>query len=105
QYQPANTTPSVDAVLRRVHPEDLPRVQELVDRAARDGQDWEIDYRLLMPDGSTKYVYAVARATRDELGRLEFLGALMDVTGARQAEAELRRSETYLAEAQRLSHT
>ncbi len=105
EYDPATTTPTVELGLRRIHPEDLPSTRQLMERVAREGKDWESERRLLMPDGSVKYVHTLARAMRDELGRLEFVGALMDVTAARQAEAELRRSEAYLAEAQRLSHT
>ena len=70
-----------------------------------DGKDFDHEYRLLMPDGSVKYVHAVARAVRDASGSIEFIGAVTDVTAAREAERKLRRSEAYLAEAQRLSHT
>ena len=58
-----------------------------------------------MPDGSVKYVHAVARAARDASGGIEFVGALTDVTVAKEAERKLRRSEAYLAETQHLSHT
>src|SRR6202790_3385419 len=58
-----------------------------------------------MPDGSVKYVHGVARAQRDGSGNLEYIGAVTDVTVARETERKLRRSEAYLAEAQRLSHT
>jgi PAS domain S-box-containing protein len=60
---------------------------------------------LLMPDGSVKHVHVVAHAERDESGELEFVGAVMDVTAAKRVEEALRRSESYLAEAQRLTHT
>jgi PAS domain S-box-containing protein len=58
-----------------------------------------------MPDGSVKFIHTVARAARDVSGGVEFLGAATDVTVAREAERKLRRSEAYLAEAQRLSRT
>ncbi|MGY3651909.1 PAS domain-containing protein [Bradyrhizobium sp. LM4.3] len=58
-----------------------------------------------MPDGSVKYLHSVARAVRDGSGLIEFVGAVTDVTVAKEAEQRLRRSEAYLAEAQRLSHT
>jgi signal transduction histidine kinase len=58
-----------------------------------------------MGDGRIKHVHVVARPLHAESERLEFIGAIMDVTAARRAEEELRRSESYLAEAQRLSHT
>jgi PAS domain S-box-containing protein len=58
-----------------------------------------------MPDGSVKYVHALARAVRDASGNVEFVGAVTDVTVVKETERKLRRSEAYLAEAQRLSRT
>ena len=58
-----------------------------------------------MPDGSVKHIHVVARALETSSGDLEFVGAVTDVTAAKQAEMKLRESEAYLAEAQRLSHT
>src|ERR1700712_531565 len=99
------TKPTVDFIVQRTHPDDRVAVRETIDNALRDGKDFDHEYRLLMPDGSLKYVHAVARAARDASGSLEFLGAVTDVTVARETERKLRRSEAYLAETQDLSHT
>jgi len=99
------TKPTLEMVTQRSHPEDRAAVQEIIDKAARDGKDFSHQYRLVMPDGSVKYVYAEARAARDASGSIEFIGAITDVTAAREAERKLRRSEAYLAETQHLSHT
>ncbi len=58
-----------------------------------------------MPDGSVKHVHVLARALESSSGNLEFVGAVTDVTAAKQAEETLRESAAYLAEAQRLSRT
>ena len=97
--------PTLELVFRRVHPEDATLVQQTIDLAVRDGKDFDHEYRLLMPNGSVKHVHVVAHALTDKSGRVEFVGAVMDVTAAKQVEAALRRSENYLAEAQRLTHT
>ena len=99
------TTPTVELTLRRVHPEDAALVQQTIERATQDTKDIDVEHRLLMPDGSVKHVHVVARALIDESGSLEFVGAVMDVTAAKHVEQTLRKSEAYLAEAQRLSHT
>jgi len=104
QFDP-KTKPTVELVLQRVHPDDATRVKDTIERASRDGKDFDFEHRLLMPDGSIKHVRIVAHAERDESGELEFVGAVMDVTVANEAEASLRRIETYLSEGQRLSHT
>jgi PAS domain S-box-containing protein len=80
-------------------------VKQTIERASRDGKDFDHEYRLAMPDGSVKYVHVVAHALRDGSGVTEFVGAVMDVTAAKQAEKTLKESAAYLAEAQRLMHT
>ncbi len=100
-----STKPTVGLVLQRVHPEDATLVQQTIERAAQDGKDFDFEHRLLMPDASVKHVHVVARGLSDESASVEFVGAVMDVTAAKQAEQTLRESEAYLAEAQRLTQT
>jgi PAS domain S-box-containing protein len=99
------TKPTVEFIVQRTHPEDRAAVQKTLDQASSDGKDFDHEYRLLMPDGSVKYVHAMAHAARHGPGGAEFVGAVMDVTAAKEAERKLRRSEAYLAESQHLSHT
>ncbi|QOZ76921.1 PAS domain-containing sensor histidine kinase [Bradyrhizobium sp. CCBAU 53351] len=104
QCDPA-TKPSLGFVFQRIHPEDRDTVRSTLERAYRLAEDFDHQYRLLMPDGSVKYLHSVARAVRHPSGRIEFVGAVTDVTMAKEAEQRLRRSEAYLTEAQRLSQT
>src|SRR5258705_4768557 len=90
------TTPAMEAILQRVHPEDKARVQEHMHRAASEGKGCDLEYRLLMPDDSVKHVHVVAHAAKDEPGRFEFVGAVVDVTDSKRAEEELRQSEAEL---------
>lgn len=96
--------PTVDIILQRTHPEDRADVKMTMDRAA-DGEEFDCEHRLLMPNGSVRYVHAVARTERAAPGRMGFVGAVTDVTMVKETERKLRRSEAYLAEAQRLSKT
>ncbi|HZC80367.1 MAG TPA: PAS domain-containing protein, partial [Nitrospiraceae bacterium] len=100
-----STKPTAELVLQRVHPEDAAHVRQTIERASRDGKDFDFEHRLLMPDGSVKYVHVVAHALNDVSGHVEFVGAVMEVTAAKGVEESLRRTENYLAEAQRLTHT
>jgi PAS domain S-box-containing protein len=98
--------PTVEFVLRRTHPDDRARVQQTIDHATQERKDLDFEHRLLMADGSVKYVNVVGHASREEeSGTLEFVGAITDITERKHAEETLRRSEAYLSEAQRLSHT
>jgi len=82
--------PAVERVLDRVHPEDRVLVQERMNQANRDEKDCSVECRLLLPDGSVKHVCIVARASKNESGTTEFIGAVMDVTAHKHAEEELQ---------------
>jgi transcriptional regulator with PAS, ATPase and Fis domain len=84
------TKPTVELMLQRVHPEDKALVQQLLDRASRDGKNFDLEHRLLMPDGSIKYVHVVSHGMSDDLGTLEFVGSVMDVTAAKRAYREIQ---------------
>ncbi len=87
------TPPTVELVVQRTHPDDRAAVQATIESAQRDALDFEHKYRLLMPDGSLKHLHVVAHAVTDDEGRLEFVGAVMDVTERERAEEGLRESE------------
>jgi PAS domain S-box-containing protein len=99
------TKPTLELILQRVHPDDVASVQQTVARATEEGKDFDHEYRLVMPDGAIKHVHVVANPITDEAGGVEFVGAVMDTTESKRVEKELRRSEEYLLEAQKLSHT
>jgi PAS domain S-box-containing protein len=103
-YAPG-TEPTPDLILQRVHPDDVDLLKSVLERAARGGADFDFEHRLLMPDGSIKHIYNLSHSLRDDAGNTEVVGAIMDITERRVAEEAIRRSEAYLTEAQRLSHT
>jgi PAS domain S-box-containing protein len=90
----------------RIHPEDRKRVVDLFERAELEKIEFQVDYRIVLPDGTTKHLHTIGHPILDEWGELvEFVGTAMDLTAAKQAEEALRRSEGYLADAQRLTGT
>jgi PAS domain S-box-containing protein len=98
--------PGLELVLERTHPEDRTRVQQEIDRASQSDKDFDIEHRLLMPDGSVKHVHVVGHLLETgQPGKTELVGAITDITERKRAEAALRQTEAYLEEAQRLSHT
>jgi DNA-binding NtrC family response regulator len=100
------TTPTIEQVLERTHPEDRAIVRQAMDHASSGGSSFDIEHRLVMDSGAVKHVRVVARLLpSDDPAEVFFVGAVTDITDARQAEKALRRSEGYLAEAQRLTRT
>ena len=92
---------TLDMVLQRVHPEDRALVQTTLDRASRDGKDFDYECRLLTA-GSTKYVHVVAHAVGDQADQLEFIGAVMDVTEAKRVEEQMHQARADLAHVARV---
>jgi PAS domain S-box-containing protein len=102
---PPGTEPTPDLMLQRSHPDDVHLLKDVLARAAQGGSDFDWEHRLLMPDGSIKHIHDLAHCFRDEAGNEEVVGAIMDITEHKVSEEAIRRSEAYLAEAQRISHT
>ena len=94
------TKPSVELAFQRTHPEDALDLKQVVARASQDGKDFDFEHRLLMPDGSVKYVHVVAHCEKGEPGEVEYVGALMDVTAVKEAEGKIKLAEEALRQAQ-----
>jgi PAS domain S-box-containing protein len=105
------TNPTLDLVFDRIHPDDRERMQQLRDRAAQNGMDLNVEHRILLPDGTVKYLHAVAHAGRDSFGNLEYMGVVTDMTDRKRADEErqalsrkLEESNARLEESQRVAH-
>jgi PAS domain S-box-containing protein len=93
-----------ELVNSRVHPEDIASLDAMIDRArGGDVVDFEYDYRLQMPDRSVKHLHTVAHGTRDQNGRLEYIGAVQDVTERRLSEEALGKVRSELAHVARVT--
>ena len=89
EYDPA-TKPAVELVLQRTHPEDRALVRQVIDRASQERKEFDFEHRLLMPDGSVKYVRVVGHPSTDESGNFEFVGAVTDITERKRAEKKFQ---------------
>ncbi|HKF69074.1 MAG TPA: sigma 54-interacting transcriptional regulator, partial [Vicinamibacterales bacterium] len=88
-----DTKPTLEFAVSRAHPEDRESAQQLVDRATREGKNWDLEHRLLMPDGAVKHLHIVAHAVHDEAtGGTEYVGAVMDVTAAKESRQALEKA-------------
>jgi C4-dicarboxylate-specific signal transduction histidine kinase len=94
---------TLELIITRVHPEDIPLVRDMIDRARVAGGDIEYEHRLQMPDGSVKYLHMVAHATRDKEGQLVYIGAVQDATQRRISEEALGKARSELARVARIT--
>jgi signal transduction histidine kinase/CheY-like chemotaxis protein len=97
----SSTKPTVALVLQRTHPEDKVLVRQLIDSALKGPKEFDLEHRLLMPNGSVKYVRVVGHPSlNNESRNFQFVGAVTDITERKQAEEALRRSEQRIREVQ-----
>jgi PAS domain S-box-containing protein len=103
-FDPQEGMPHWAERLQRVHPEDRARWREAIERAIREKSEYDLEFRILLPDGTLKYIHTVGHPVLSASGELtQFVGISTEITERRLAEQTLRRSEGYLLEAQRMT--
>ncbi len=89
---PESNSLSFEKAFQRIHPEDQAIFNQVVERAIRERSDFEVDFRVVLPDGSTKYSRSVGHPVFNDSDELvEFVGTGIDMTERRQAEKERER--------------
>ncbi len=94
---------TLEMIGSRVHPEDIPLLNDMIDRARGNGSDFEYEHRLQMSNHSVKYVHMVGHGRRDREGRLVYIGAAQDVTERRLSEETLGKVRSELAHVARVT--
>jgi PAS domain S-box-containing protein len=102
EFQP-DAPVTLEQISSRVHPDDIALLSERISAPRTTGEDHDYEIRLRMLDGRVKYVHAVSRATRDQDGHLEYIGAIQDVTERRLAEEALNELRSELAHMARVT--
>lgn len=93
---------TLELIRTRVHPEDRTLLEKMIEHARAGEKDFEWQYRLLMPDGSVKFLHAVAHARRDQNGQTEYIAAVQDVTQRHRSEEALAKARLELAQLARV---
>jgi PAS domain S-box-containing protein len=92
---------TLEFIRTRVHPEDVSLLETMVEQARSGRNDFELLYRLMMPDGSIKYLFAIVHATQDH-AELEYIGAVQDVTARRLSDEARDEARAELAHVARM---
>ncbi len=89
---------------RVVHPEDRDRVVEAYRGADEEGLGFEIDYRIVRPDGQVRHVLEIGEAVSNTLSQaVEQVGTIQDITERKRVEEALRESLAHLRHAQKIA--
>ena len=94
---------SLELIGSRFHSEDIPMMREMVDRAERDDGDLEYEFRLRTPGGSIKYIQMVAHRSGEQGSRIEYIGALQNITERRVSEDALDKVRSELVHVARMT--
>jgi PAS domain S-box-containing protein len=93
-FDPRNGLPSPEAVQQVIHADDLERAREEARRAVRQKGDYKLEYRIVRPAGTIKYIEVTSHPKFSASGELvEVVSTLLDVTERKRAEDALRESE------------
>jgi PAS domain S-box-containing protein len=102
-HDPQTVRPSYPTFVDRIHPEDRPSFEQVLDQAVRERSRFQYEYRIVLPDGSVKYLQSVGQPDNNGSGDLEFVGTVMDMTESRRAEEALRNAQAELIRVARLT--
>lgn len=100
---PSSQKPTMLKILARVHPEDRHLAEAVFERASRHEARLEVEHRLVMPDGRIKHIHLIADPLSNSHGGFEYVGAVMDITEAKQSRERLLQSQAQLAHVSRIT--
>ena len=97
-FDPKHGMPDREQRLERIHPEDRAKYVATIDRAVATSSDYDIEFRILLPGGTVKYIQSVGHPVLDASGNLvQFVGSTTDITERKLAEEALRQAQADLA--------
>jgi len=90
-FDPALGAPAWEKRLERVHPEDRFKWKSTIELAILEKADFDVDFRIVLPDGMVKWIHTVGHPVLSPAGELvQFVGSSMDISGRKHAEEELQ---------------
>ena len=102
--KPDEDASNTEFFFNKFHPEDRKRVVELFEKAEIEKTEMQVDYRIVLSDGTIRHLHTIGHPILNDSGDLvEFVGSAMDVTERKRAEEALRQAQAELAHVNRVT--
>ena len=96
-FEPKASLPSCEEIMERIHPDDRLLVRNTLLKGHKEGEAWELNYRLLLPDGTIEYLESRGEPTINSKGQItKVLETIMNVSDRARTRQSLKRSEQQL---------
>src|SRR5882762_1765752 len=103
-FDPQHGLPDREAVLQRIHPEDRGKIVEYVQNAVRERRDYDVEFRIVLPDGAVRYIHGLGHPAFSASGELvEVVGTNVDVTDRKRSEQEREKLHQLQADLARIN--
>jgi PAS domain S-box-containing protein len=104
-FDPQQGLPRFEQWVQRIHPEDRDKFKLASDRTLLKNLDCDVEFKIVKPDGTVRHIHGIGHPVLSPNGELvQVVGTMVDTTERISAEEALKRSETYLAQAQRVAN-
>jgi PAS domain S-box-containing protein len=103
-FDPEDGIPTLEQRLQRIHPGDRAKWEEAIERAVGEKSDYDVEFRILLPGATIKYIHTVGHPVLDGSGELlQFVGSSTDITERKRAEESSRQAQADLAHVNRVT--
>lgn len=87
--EPAQLQQDASTAFERIHPKDLPHVQQSIAHSARTLENWECEWRIVTPEGEQRWFRGISRPQDRGEGVILWYGCILDISDLKQAQAEV----------------
>jgi len=91
--EPQSIIPTYELFRKGIHPEDLERLEDALQRAMAGGVVYDLEHRVVRPDGAIRYVHSRGEVRFNDAGRtMQVAGTIQDITERKDAEIKLHKA-------------
>ncbi len=104
-FDPDNVDATFETIMSATHPDDIERINKIIEESMKSGSDYEFENRLVLQDGSIRHVRSKGTYIKDKDGKpIKSVGTLLNITEYKKTESGLIESRQKLEKAEEIAH-